>query len=136
MQFHLIVVSFSVADPGEVAPKGPQFFFGDWASLLSQGLDKHSATDSSIHETVVRNPIDLRRGRPQVIQIPSGLPLPEVKIAKERCDAFVILYHLQTVDFLISSEYSCIRTKNRNPSHTKTCSCKILRDFKGPTHCS
>ena len=76
MQFHLIVVSSSVADPGEVAPKGPQFFFGDWASLLSQGLDKHSATDSSIHETVVRNPIDLSRGRPQVIQIPSGLPLP------------------------------------------------------------
>ena len=27
MQFHLIVVSFSVADPGEVAPKGPNFFF-------------------------------------------------------------------------------------------------------------
>ena len=78
--------------------EGPHFFlFGDWASLLSQGLDKRSATDSSIHETVVRNPIDLFRGRPQVIQIPSGLPLPEVKIAEERGAAFVILYHLQTV---------------------------------------
>ena len=100
MQFHLIEVSFSEADPGEVAPKGPQFFFfffGDWASLLSQGLDERSATDSSIRETVVRNPIDLPRGSPRVIQIPSGLPLPEVKITEEKCAAFVIPYHLQTV---------------------------------------
>lgn len=91
MQFHLIEVSFSEADPGEVAPKG------DWASLLSQGLDERSATDSSIRETVVRNPIDLPRGSPRVIQIPSGLPLPEVKITEEKCAAFVIPYHLQTV---------------------------------------
>ena len=27
MQFNLIVVSFSVADPEEVAPKGPPIFF-------------------------------------------------------------------------------------------------------------
>ena len=102
MQFHLIVVSFSVEDPGEVAPKGPQFFFlfgggGDRASLLYRGLDERSATDSSIRETVVRNSTDLPRGRSRVIQIPSGLPLPEVKITEERCAAFVILYHLQTV---------------------------------------
>ena len=31
--------------------EGPQFFFfGDRASLLSQGLDERSATDSSIHK--------------------------------------------------------------------------------------
>ena len=65
--------------------EGPHYFlFGDWASLLSQGLDERSATDSSIRETVVRNPIDLPRGRPRVIQIPSGLPLPKVKRTEEK----------------------------------------------------
>ena len=34
MQFHLIMVSFSVADPGEVAPKGPPIFFFDFFFFL------------------------------------------------------------------------------------------------------